>query len=79
MIDPKDIFNAHRVVGNPNSYRPAAITRPMILPKPVSLRTLRHAERRRVVAVSLRNLAHTRIATARYHLVRNVLPRIRKR
>lgn len=79
MIDPKDIFNAHRVVANPNSYRPAAITRPMILPKPVSLRTLRHAERRRVVVVSLRNLVHDKRVRAHYHLVRNVLPRIRKR
>jgi len=40
MIDPRDIFNAHRVVGMPNQFRGKRPSRPpMILPQPSVIRS----------------------------------------
>lgn len=76
MIDPRDIFNANRVVGAPSQFRPTKIVRPMILPM---RGTLRNAERRAAVTRAVTRAATERARTIRQGIVRNVAPLIRKR
>lgn len=74
MIDPRDIFDAHRVVQAPSQYRGKRITRP-ILPTGA----IRNAERRRAIGYVIADKVRSRARTVRQTVVRSVAPRIRKR
>lgn len=91
MIDPKDIFNAHRVVKSPINYRP---TRGLV-PKPkrpsnpapqygwgnepvVIFRGFEPERRGAIVRTVARSIGDT-YRRARQATVRTVLPRVRKR
>lgn len=77
MINPNDIFNAHRVVKSPDSYRRKApsFTSP-ILP-------IRHGlvnRERRGVTIRVHTGKYARqFAVVRERIVRDILPIIRKR
>jgi hypothetical protein len=76
MIDPRDIFNAHRIVGTPNQFRGKRPSQPpMILPQPSVIRS---GERRGAALRNVRRAALEQRDTLRQLVVRRIAPAIRK-
>jgi hypothetical protein len=78
MINPNDIFNAHRVVKSPTSFRRRGGGPLPLLPM-VGLPTITDGQRRRAALRTVTASIGARVRSARSVTVRTILPAIRKR
>lgn len=81
MIDPKDIFNAHRVVGTPNQFRGRIRSATPLLPIgtiPPPRYILGNSQRRGSILRSVKRAALEQRNTIRSVIVRRISPVIIK-